>query len=213
MDNMSNYRAAVVCAVIGFDGENLNILLDGEGRMPRRMLCGEEEPDRCASELAAAIVGGDPLAMRQLRTIVADGECLILYVRLLRLSLKVRDSVRRKGCRWALPGNAAQADGRLCLTALGDLVENLSATAAAFDLLPRKFTIHNLQRLYESALGRGLDNRNFRKKIIASGYILPTGEKQRAVAHKPATYYIFDRASFQRNDNHRSRLDFTRCGK
>lgn len=62
-----------------------------------------------------------------------------------------------------------------------------------FELLPEKFTIRELQILYEVILDCTLDNRNFRKKILKSPYLVQLEEKQAGVAHKPAYYYRFDR--------------------
>jgi hypothetical protein len=65
-----------------------------------------------------------------------------------------------------------------------------------FELLPKKFTMNQLQHLSEAILGFNLDNRNFRKRINRLGYIVPLNEHQKDVAHKPARYYMFDRVEF-----------------
>jgi len=62
-----------------------------------------------------------------------------------------------------------------------------------FELLPEKFTIRELQTLYEVILDCNLDNRNFRKKILKSNYLIQLDEKQSGVAHKPAFFYRFDK--------------------
>ena len=68
-----------------------------------------------------------------------------------------------------------------------------------FELLPEKFTIRELQTLYEVILDCKLDNRNFRKKILKSSYMVQLEEKQRGVAHKPAYYYRFDRKIYEKH--------------
>ncbi len=60
-----------------------------------------------------------------------------------------------------------------------------------FELLPEKFTLSQMQRLYEVILGTTFDKRNFRKKISSMKYLIPLDEKQVGVAHKPARLYIF----------------------
>lgn len=70
-----------------------------------------------------------------------------------------------------------------------------------FELLPDKFTIRELQSLYEVILGCKLDNRNFRKKILKSSYLIQLDEKQQGVAHKPAYYYRFDRNIYETKKN------------
>ncbi len=68
-----------------------------------------------------------------------------------------------------------------------------------FELLPEKFTIRELQRLYEVILDCQLDNRNFRKKILKASHLIHLDEKQAGVAHKPASYYRFDKAAYEHN--------------
>jgi len=55
-----------------------------------------------------------------------------------------------------------------------------------FELLPPKFTLSQLQRLYEIILERPLDKRNFRKKLLAFDFIVPTEEFTTGGAHRPA---------------------------
>jgi len=68
-----------------------------------------------------------------------------------------------------------------------------------FELLPKKFTKNQLQKVYEEILGVKLDNRNFRKKIANLKYIVPLNEKQKGVAHKPAELYKFDKKIYLKN--------------
>jgi len=75
-----------------------------------------------------------------------------------------------------------------------------------FELLPKKFTIRELQTLYEVILGCTLDNRNFRKKILKSKYLVQLDDKQAGVAHKPAHYYRFDRNIYE--DHKKGSLGF-----
>ena len=62
-----------------------------------------------------------------------------------------------------------------------------------FELLPDKFTLSQMQKLYEVILETTFDKRNFRKKISSMKYLIPLNEKQVGVAHKPARLYIFSR--------------------
>jgi len=61
-----------------------------------------------------------------------------------------------------------------------------------FHMLPKKFTLTHLQTLYEVILGKKLDTRNFRKKIMNMGLLVDTNEKQANVAHRAARLYSFD---------------------
>lgn len=66
-----------------------------------------------------------------------------------------------------------------------------------FELLPAKFTLTELQKLYERILDEALDKRNFRKKVKKLGILEETGEVQRDVAHRAARLYRFDKRRYE----------------
>jgi 8-oxo-dGTP diphosphatase len=61
-----------------------------------------------------------------------------------------------------------------------------------FHLLPEKFTLTEIQSLYEVILNKKMDTRNFRKKLAKMGLLVDSGEKQQNVAHRAAKLYQFD---------------------
>ncbi len=67
----------------------------------------------------------------------------------------------------------------------------LEYTNVAWSLLPETFTLTELQNVYEAILGRKLDRRNFRKKILSLNLLAPTGKQRLAGAHRPAVLYRF----------------------
>jgi 8-oxo-dGTP diphosphatase len=67
-----------------------------------------------------------------------------------------------------------------------------------FELLPPRFSLTQLQRLYEIVLGTGLDKRNFRKKILAMDLLVETDEVEQGVRHRAARLYRFDRRKYER---------------
>lgn len=69
----------------------------------------------------------------------------------------------------------------------------LEYTNIVYSLLPRAFTLTELQRTYEVLLDRRLDKRNFRKKILAVRLVKPTATVRRGDAHRPAKLYAFTR--------------------
>lgn len=70
------------------------------------------------------------------------------------------------------------------------LIWKLEYTNVIYSLLPKFFTLTELQRAYEAIIARPLDKRNFRRKFLSTGLILPTGEKEGG-AHRPAELYKF----------------------
>ena len=65
-----------------------------------------------------------------------------------------------------------------------------------FELLPSKFTLTQLQNVYEQIFDAELDKRNFRRKVSRMKYVIPLNEKQKGVPHKPARLYMFSREVF-----------------
>ena len=61
------------------------------------------------------------------------------------------------------------------------------------NLLPSKFTLSQLQNLYEILLNQKLDKRNFRKNVSKDSLIIKTEEKQKGVSHKPAYLFSYDK--------------------
>jgi 8-oxo-dGTP diphosphatase len=81
--------------------------------------------------------------------------------------------------------------------ALERLRNKLEYTTVGFQLLPEKFTLVELQAVYEAILGRRLDKRNFRRKIDLLRIVLPLRE-QRRTGRKPARLYRFSAARFEK---------------
>lgn len=71
------------------------------------------------------------------------------------------------------------------------LRNKLEYTNVAYSLLPRRFTMTDLQRVYEVILGEPVDKRNFRKRMEGLGLVRETGETEKRGAHRPAMLYEF----------------------
>lgn len=69
----------------------------------------------------------------------------------------------------------------------------LDYTPIGFELLPEVFTLFELQKVHEAVLGRKLNKDSFRRRMLASGQLEPTGDVQQAVDHRPAALYRFVR--------------------
>jgi 8-oxo-dGTP diphosphatase len=68
-----------------------------------------------------------------------------------------------------------------------------------FELLPKKFTLRQLQAIHETILGRRLNKDSFRRRMLASGLVAATGEREAEVGHRPAERYRFHRKKSGRN--------------
>jgi len=97
---------------------------------------------------------------------------------------------------------------RILFLALHYLREEIRREPIAFELLPEKFTLTQLQRLYEVILGTTLDKRNFRKKLTQARYIIPLDEKKKGTAHKPANIFIFSRDVYEKTKKEKLDIQF-----
>jgi 8-oxo-dGTP diphosphatase len=82
--------------------------------------------------------------------------------------------------------------------ALERLKNKLEYTTVGFQLLPKKFTLTQLQRVYETILGRELDKRNFRRKVALLGILKPLDEWVREGPSRPAQLYRFSAKRFEK---------------
>jgi 8-oxo-dGTP diphosphatase len=76
----------------------------------------------------------------------------------------------------------------------------------AFELLPEKFTLTQMQKLYEAIFNTTYDKRNYRRKVNKMPYLIPLDEIQSGVSHKPARLYSFDRNIYE--NSRVERFDF-----
>ncbi len=70
--------------------------------------------------------------------------------------------------------------------------------AIVFELLPLKFTISQLHKLYEAIYDKKIDIRNFHKKVASMSYVVALEEKQKEVSHRAARYYKFDKKEYNK---------------
>jgi len=81
---------------------------------------------------------------------------------------------------------------------LDRLKKTVAYSTTPYELLPAKFTLTQLQQVYESLLNKQLDKRNFRKKINNLGYLKELNEFQKGVSYRAAKLYSFDKKKFHK---------------
>jgi ADP-ribose pyrophosphatase YjhB (NUDIX family) len=104
-------------------------------------------------------------------------------------------------CEWFSVPDIPQLifDHRLILEkALDHLRLQLNYQPVGYNLLPLKFTMPELQALYETVLDRKLDRRNFHRKMMATGILIKLNETKKGVAHKAPFYYKFDLRKYEK---------------
>lgn len=88
--------------------------------------------------------------------------------------------------------------GDILNKALENLQLQLNYQPVGYNLLPKKFTMPEIQKLYETILDKTLDRRNFQRKILGTGILKRLNETKKGVAHKAPWYYKFDLRKYQK---------------
>lgn len=86
----------------------------------------------------------------------------------------------------------------ILLKALETLRMQLTFQPIGYNLLPEKFTLSELRKLYETILGKELDRRNFQRKILAYDILIRLEEVRQGVAHKAPVLYKFNLDNYKR---------------
>lgn len=213
----SHPRPAVTvdCVVFGHDDEELQVLLvqrdvkpfEGCWALPGGFVRMEESLEDAARRELVEETGIDKLYLEQLYTFGEPDRdprgrvITVAYYALVKMSdHRANAATDARDAAWypvaALPTLAFDHRQVIDL-ALARLRGKVRYEPIGFELLPRKFTLSQLQRLYEVILERRLDKRNFRKKILAMGLLEALNEKQEKVAHRAAQLFRFDERRYR----------------
>ena len=113
--------------------------------------------------------------------------------------VKIKKGELETDCRW-WPVNELPKmmfDHQLIIAeALKALRLHIAHYPIGFELLPEKFTLPEIHNLYETVLGRSLDDRNFSKRLISAGILVKLNEKRQIGAHRSPFLYKFDKEKY-----------------
>jgi 8-oxo-dGTP diphosphatase len=126
----------------------------------------------------------------------------VSYLALLRQEeLEIKASSDASGVAWwpvkELPSLAFD-HAEMIAYGVKRLKYKIEYTPAAFSLLPKKFTLRDLQVVYEAILDREIDNRNFRKKFLGAGILKQLDETSQEGSFRPARLYEFSEPDFEK---------------
>jgi 8-oxo-dGTP diphosphatase len=205
----------VDCVVFGLDEEDLKVLLierdlkpfQGRWALPGGFVRVDETIDDAARRELKEETGLEKVFLEQLCTVGTldrdprERVVTVAYYALVRLSdHRVKAATDARQALWFsmydLPKLAFDHD-QILNTAHQRLRGKLRYQPIGFELLPKKFTLRQLQQLYEMVLDRELDKRNFRKKILGMGILIELDEVEADVAHRAARLYRFDSKAYR----------------
>ncbi|MGH2531608.1 MAG: NUDIX hydrolase [Thermomicrobiales bacterium] len=164
-------------------------------RLPQGIPWPSESIDAAAKRIVRDTTGVHEQYLEQLYTLsVRDEQRWKVIISYVALIASHQAPTLTDGAVWcdvlSLP-TLSTADRLVVEYALVRLRAKLGYTNVAFHLLPETFTLTELQSAYETILGRPLDKRNFRRRVIASGILKSTPDKRRDGSHRPAALYRF----------------------
>jgi 8-oxo-dGTP diphosphatase len=209
------FGLSVDCVIFGFDENELKVLLircDMEPYVGQWSLVGElvdldETIDQAANRILLNQTGIDNVFLQQVQTFGKidrhpSGRVVsVAYYSLIKIAdFMLNTQLIQNEVHWH---SLSEIDKlafdhiEILNTCLGALRRQVREEPIGFELLPEKFTLSQLQNLYERILGVELDKRNFRKKILKMKLIVDLQESQQNVAHRPAKLFSFDRDRYE----------------
>lgn len=206
---------ATDCIIFGFDEGKIRLLIFKRRVEPNKnhwSLIGsfvklDEDVNEAAQRVLKEITGLDNIFMEELRTYgAADRDpgyrCIsIAQYALIRINDYDRELVDKHGAHWydidkipdlVLDHNQMVAD------ALERLKQKARYQPIGFELLPEKFTIPQLQQLYEAIYQKELDARNFRKKVLSHNVLIKLDQKDKTTSRRGAFLYKFDHKTYKK---------------
>lgn len=114
--------------------------------------------------------------------------------------VKLTKSAYDAECRWWPVNELPELmfdHAQLIAAALQALRMHIAHFPIGYELLPEKFTLPEIHSLYETILGKSLDDRNFTKKLSATGIIIKLNETKKIGAHRSPFLYEFDKEKYE----------------
>ncbi|MEN0003135.1 MAG: NUDIX domain-containing protein [Bacteroidota bacterium] len=201
--------------IFGFDEGDLKVLLIKRGEAPYAGKWGlpgyfvypNEDLDAAAERVLGELTGLRHVFLEQVKTFGAVDRhpfgrvITVAYFSLIKITdYTIQPSSIAQKAQWhsvARVKDLAFDHNKILDACFQRLKWMVRTRPVGFELLPPKFTLTELQHLYEAILETPLDKRNFRKKILSMNLLIDLEETQEGVAHRPARLYQFDKTKYR----------------
>jgi ADP-ribose pyrophosphatase YjhB (NUDIX family) len=208
-DQADKVLLAVDCIIFGFDQEDLKILLIKRGIEPEKgkwslvggFLKKEETLEAAATRILDFYTGLDDIFMEQVSTFSdvnrdpVERTVSTAYYALINIKQHSKSLIKQYSAKWFSVSKAPQLifdHDNMVQYALKRLRTRTTTEPIGFDLLPEKFTMRELQKLYEAIWDTKLDKRNFINKINSLDILEKLEEKDMTTSRKGSYLYKFD---------------------
>ena len=215
--NNTKLYIAVDCIIFGYDilEKEIKLLLfkrivepaKGRWSLAGGFVEANESLDEAASRILRKLTGLESVYMKQSYAYgeterdPGDRVISVAYFALIALRDINKELAEQNGVSWRSLSRLPDLifDHPLMVKrALNDLQNQVKIKPVGFELLHEKFTLVQLQDLYEAIYQRNVDKRNFRKKILSMGILEKLDEKERETSKKGAYYYKFNEGTYKR---------------
>lgn len=215
--NSTRHIVAVDCIIFGYDivEKELKLLLFKRMFEPAKgrwsLAGGFVEPpeslDNAACRILCNLTGLESVYMKQsfaygeIERDPGDRVISVAYFALITIRDINKEYAEKNGVSWHSLSHLPELifdHPQMIRQALIDLQNQVRIKPVGFELLPEKFTLVQLQDLYEAILRKNIDKRNFRKKIMSMGILEKLNEKEKETSKKGAFYYRFNEDNYKR---------------
>jgi 8-oxo-dGTP diphosphatase len=212
----SKVLVATDCIIFGFDGWNVKLLLvqrNIEPELGKWSLMGgfmkaSETPDEAANRVLEHRTGLKNVYMDQLRVFgqtdrdPVERTLSIAYTALIDIHQYEKQLNDEHHAEWFLQDEMPELifdHAEMVKLARKQLMYKAALHPILFQLLPEKFTIPQLQALYEGVYQTKFDDRNFSRKLLSTGLLIKLAEKDKQSSKKGAFYYKLDQTHYAEN--------------
>lgn len=207
---------SIDCVIFGFEDGKLKILLirrdiqpfKGSWALPGGFILYDEDIDVASMRILEEMTGVDNIFMEQLRAFGTVNRyperrviTLAYYALIKPGNYDLNPGPEASDAQWfhihQLP-ELPFDHGKIIAQAIRTLQLKVRHQPIGFELLPEKFTLLQLQELYEAIMDTSLDKPNFRRKLQRMNLLVSLEEFQKGVAHRAARLYKFDKSRYDR---------------
>lgn len=226
VQSINKIALSVDCVIFGFDENKLKVLLirsdlkkfKGKWTLLGDLIRPDEEPDAAAYRILKQRTGLRDVYLEQVHSfgevgrhpagrVVTIAYCSLINVQSHRLKI-LDNELHWQDVAYVNDKDMAFDHHKIFARCFEWLQKRVHEHPLGLSLLPGKFSLRELQNLYEAILNKKLDRRNFRKKFFSMNFLVDIGETEKNVPHRPGKLYKFDYDRYEKKKKKWSGIDF-----
>ena len=224
VENTNKIALSVDCVIFGFDESKLKVLLirsdlkkfSGKWSLLGDLVLPTEDLDAAAYRILKKRTGLSDVYLEQVHTygnvnrhpagrVITVTYCSLINIQHHKLNIFENE------LHWHDVTNVSDMafDHQIIFDdTIKQLQKRVQEHPLGFNLLPKKFSLRDLQNLYEAILGIKMDRRNFRKKFFSMDFLIDLKEMEQDVPHRPGKLYKFNYEKYEKKQKKQTGIDF-----